>query len=189
MARTRKAAKPIVERAELTTGSMEETQAVGAQIGRWLCAGDVVALRGELGAGKTTLVQGMARGQGRESGVVKSPTFVLVREYPGDVTLVHIDGYRLSGAPAAAWLDLELLIGPRKITVIEWAERFEGLLPERHVVIDLSHVSTNRRKLSVTLAGDWPADRIASLKDALQNAQPQATDIRNEKADDGNSGD
>src|SRR3990167_3938844 len=82
---------------ELVSGSVEETQAVGERLGRWLRAGDVVALRGELGSGKTTLVQGIARGLEREPGSIKSPTFVLMREYPGEVPLIHVDGYRLSG--------------------------------------------------------------------------------------------
>ena len=155
---------------EFVTGSVEETQALGEGLGACLQAGDVVALHGELGSGKTTLVQGIARGLGRDAGSIKSPTFVLVREYPGDVPLIHVDGYRLSGAPAAAWLDVELLIGPRKITLIEWAERFEGLLPERHLEVHLTHVSANRRRLRVSAAGDWPAERVAVLRETLGTA-------------------
>jgi tRNA threonylcarbamoyladenosine biosynthesis protein TsaE len=165
---------------------VEETQAVGERLGRWLLAGDVVALRGELGAGKTTLVQGIARGLGRDPGSVKSPTFVLAREYPGDTPLIHVDGYRLSGAPAAAWLDLDLLFGPRKITLIEWAERFDGLLPERHVLVELSHVSVNRRRLRVSVAGEWPAERLAALREALNSA---TSDQGTTEGDDGTSGD
>ena len=181
MARTRKSGDQQAAQAvsELTTGSVEGTQALGERLGRWLAAGDVVALRGELGSGKTTLVQGIARGLGRESGSIKSPTFVLMREYPGEVPLIHIDGYRLSGAPAAAWLDVELLMSPRKITVIEWADRFEELLPDRRLVVELSHVSVNRRRLRVTAAGDWPVARLRALSETL----------RIEETDDGDSRD
>ena len=171
---------------ELVSGSVEETQAVGERLGRWLRAGDVVALRGELGSGKTTLVQGIARGLEREPGSIKSPTFVLMREYPGEVPLIHVDGYRLSGAPAAAWLDLELLLSPRKITLVEWAERFDGLLPERRLIVELSHVSANRRRLRVSTAGEWPVARLAALREAL-GATASGQGITKER--DGDSGD
>ena len=138
---------------EIVSSSAEETQAFGEQLGRLLRPGDVVALRGELGSGKTTLIQGLARGLGLDPDAVKSPTFVLMREYPGAVPLIHIDGYRLQGAPSIAWLDLDLLFSPQKVTVIEWAERFEGLLPEDAVALSLAHVSANRRRISVAGTG------------------------------------
>ncbi|MBI4598125.1 MAG: tRNA (adenosine(37)-N6)-threonylcarbamoyltransferase complex ATPase subunit type 1 TsaE [Candidatus Omnitrophica bacterium] len=140
---------PIVNRQfEAVTASVEETHALGEQLGRLLQPGDVVALRGELGSGKTTLIQGIAKGLGCDPHRVKSPTFVLMREYSGPAPVVHIDGYRLSGAPAAAWLDVDLMFSPSKITLIEWAERFEGVLPSDHVEISLAHVSTNRRRIT-----------------------------------------
>ena len=132
---------------EFTSGSVEETQAFGGRLGQLLRPGDVVALDGELGSGKTTFIQGLAKGLGRAPETIKSPTFVLMREYPGEVPLVHVDGYRLEGPPAVGWLDVELIFSPYKITVIEWAQRFAGLLPEGHVQVHLSHVSTNRRRI------------------------------------------
>ncbi len=154
---------------EVTTSSVEETQALGERIGRMLQPGDVVALRGELGSGKTTLIQGIARGLGRDPETIKSPTFVLMREYPGDVPLVHLDGYRLEGAPAVSWLDLDLIFSPLKITLIEWAERFADLLPADHLRIDLDHVSTNRRRLRVSATGS----RSTEILLALRAAQPR----------------
>lgn len=139
---------------EWTSGSVQETRDFGEQLGRLLAPGDVVALFGELGSGKTTLVQGIAQGLGFQPQQIKSPTFVLMREYPGDVTLVHLDGYRLEGAPAVSWPDAELMFGPSKITVIEWAERFEGVLPPDHLAIRLEHVSANRRRLSLLPQGE-----------------------------------
>ena len=138
---------------EFISSSVEETQAFGEQLGRTLRAGDIVALHGELGSGKTTLIQGIARGLGRDPATIKSPTFVLMREYQGDTPLVHVDGYRLEGAPAAAALDLDLLFSPRKITLIEWAERFANLLPDDRLDIHLSHLSTNRRQLKLMPRG------------------------------------
>lgn len=137
----------------MVTSSIEETQALGERLGRVLRAGDVVALHGELGSGKTTLIQGIARGLGRAPESIKSPTFVLMREHPGDVPLIHIDGYRLEGAPSVSWLDLDLIFSPRKITLIEWAERFGGLLPEDRLEVHLEHVSTNRRRLRISGMG------------------------------------
>ena len=142
------------------SGSVEETQAFGERLGRLLRAGDVVTLEGELGSGKTTLIQGIAQGLGRDPGTIKSPTFVLVREYPGEIPLVHVDGYRLDGPPAAAWLDVDLIFSPQKITLIEWAERFAGLLPEHHLAIRLSHVSANRRRAQLVPFGERAAELV-----------------------------
>jgi len=158
---------------ELVTGSVEETQALGERLGRLLQAGDVVALRGELGSGKTTLIQGIARGLGRDPASVKSPTFVLMREYPGEVPLVHVDGYRLEGALDASWLDPELIFSPHKITVIEWAERFTNLLPEEIVDVQLAHVSTNRRRLVLSAVGARGQDLLAQLRKERETVTPQ----------------
>ena len=143
---------------EASSGSIEETQALGERLGAALRPGDVVALRGELGTGKTTLIQGIAKGLGRDPGTIKSPTFVLMREYPGDIPLVHIDGYRLEGPASVSWLDIELIFSPSKITLIEWAERFADLLPEERLELHLSHVSTNRRKIALVPFGARAAE-------------------------------
>ena len=149
--------------ANTISGSVEETQAFGERLGRLLRAGDVVALRGELGSGKTTFVQGIAQGMGISPQLVKSPTFVIEREYAGPVPLIHIDGYRLESAPSIAWLDLDLMFSPQKITVIEWAERFEGLLPEDAITLRLEHVSVNRRRITVSATGQRFRDVVAQL--------------------------
>ena len=132
---------------------MEETQALGERLGAALRPGDVIALRGELGTGKTTIIQGIAKGLGRDPGTIKSPTFVLMREYPGDVPLVHIDGYRLEGPTSVAWLDIDLIFSRNTITLIEWAERFAELLPDARLELHLSHVSTNRRHIALVPFG------------------------------------
>lgn len=140
---------------ELVSGSVEETRAFGEYLGRLFAPGDVVALYGELGSGKTTLVQGIAQGLGLQPRRIKSPTFVLMREYPGEAaTLVHLDGYRLEGPPAVSWLDMDLMFAPSKITLIEWAERFEGLLPPDYLAIRLEHVSANRRRIALLPQGE-----------------------------------
>lgn len=149
---------------ELVTGSVEETAAFGVRLGKALGAGDVVALYGELGSGKTTLIQGVAQGLRLAPEAVKSPTFVLVREYHGDPALIHVDGYRLEGAQAAWFLDVDLLFSSHKVTVLEWADRFAGLLPEDRVEVQMSHVSTNRRQLQVSATGARSSEVIANLQ-------------------------
>ena len=148
---------------EVVSASVEETQTFGERLGRLLRPGDVVALRGELGSGKTTFVQGIAQGMGISPQVVKSPTFVIEREYAGPIPLIHIDGYRLAGAVSAAWLGLEQLFDASKVTVIEWAERFEGLLPEDAMTLRLEHVSANRRRITVSATGQRSRDVVAQL--------------------------
>lgn len=155
---------------ECVSASVEETQAFGERLGRALCPGDVVALHGTLGSGKTTLVQGIARGLGRDPQTIKSPTFVLMREYPGAVPLIHVDGYRLEGPSAVTWLDVELLFSPQKITVIEWAERFAGLLPEGCLEVHLQHVSANRRRLRLVLGTARAQEMVTHL-----NASPPSS--------------
>ena len=138
---------------ERTSGSAAETLALGEALGRALQAGDVLALHGELGSGKTTLIQGIARGLGLAPEQVKSPTFVLMREYPGALPLIHVDAYRLDH-PDAAWsFDTELFFSRRKVTVVEWAERIAQILPECALTLTLEHVTTNRRRITACANG------------------------------------
>ena len=178
---SKRAPSPAALTLETLSASVQATQLFGERIGRALRPGDVVALYGELGTGKTTFVQGIARGQGRDQASVKSPTFVLVREYPGGTILVHVDGYRLDGPPAAAWLDLDLIFSPRRITMVEWAERFEGLLPERRLAVHLEHVSANRRRLRIEALGAWPEEQMAELRTALE--PPEAAEEKPEESE------
>lgn len=152
--------------------SAEQTEQLGEQLGRALKAGDVVGLFGELGTGKTTLVRGLAKGVGLDPDVVKSPTFVLLREYPGTIPLIHIDGYRLEGSgTAVVWEDPDWLFSPKKITVIEWADRFGEWLPDDAVQVHLAHKTTNQRTLRITGQGPRAAALVAALA-ASQTHEP-----------------
>lgn len=183
MTRNAQRATPNAQRTavEVISSSVEETQAFGEQLGRVLRAGDVVALQGELGTGKTMLIQGIARGLGRDPNTIKSPTFVLMREYPGEVPLVHIDGYRLEGAPAVAWLDMELIFSPEKITLIEWAERFEGCLPADRIELRLAHKTTNQRRITLVEHGPRSRQAFEQCQQAARGQaaghKPQATSV------------
>lgn len=116
--------------------SPDETRAIGRRVGAAAAPGTVLALIGPLGAGKTQLAKGIAEGLG-VTGVVNSPTFVLMNEHPGRLRLYHIDAYRLDDpeeAMAAGLLDDRQADG---VTVIEWADRLDGWVPADRIVIRL----------------------------------------------------
>ena len=120
----------------LVSGGPDETRAIGRRIGSSALAGTVLALTGELGAGKTQLAKGVAEGMGVTS-VVNSPTFVLMNEHVGRLRLFHIDAYRLGDpeeASAAGLLDERHAEG---VTVIEWADRLDGWLPAERLEVHL----------------------------------------------------
>ncbi|MEW6184919.1 MAG: tRNA (adenosine(37)-N6)-threonylcarbamoyltransferase complex ATPase subunit type 1 TsaE [Thermodesulfobacteriota bacterium] len=127
----------------------EATERVGQELASFLHPGDVLALYGELGAGKTCLVRGLARGLGIEEGLVASPSFSLINEYPGQRSLFHIDCYRLHRSEEIDELGLEEYFDGPGITAIEWAERIEDL-PEDRVDIFLTIVQESRRRIRIT---------------------------------------
>jgi tRNA threonylcarbamoyladenosine biosynthesis protein TsaE len=135
-------------RRTVVTRSPEETEAVAAQIGAGLRGGEAVLLDGELGAGKTAFVRGLARGIGSDPEEVASPTFVLLTAYPGRLTLHHADLYRLD-AGGDAELGLEELPGPGGVLAVEWAERLSFVPWERVVRVTLEHAGGDERRLTV----------------------------------------
>lgn len=119
--------------------TVDDTQAFGARLGQLLRAGDVVVLTGELGAGKTTLTQGLASGLGVR-GPITSPTFVIARVHPslvGGPALVHVDAYRLGGALDFDDLDLDASV-EESVTVVEWGHGVAELLSQDHLEVELS---------------------------------------------------
>ena len=128
--------------------SLQETHALAARIASGLLPGEVIALIGDLGAGKTSFVQGLARGLGvDERAYVRSPTFTLVNEYAGRIPLYHIDLYRLDRRAEAHDLGLEEYFDGDGVTVVEWADRFPELLPERAHWITFSVVDQDSRRI------------------------------------------
>jgi tRNA threonylcarbamoyladenosine biosynthesis protein TsaE len=127
----------------LETSSPEETEAAGEELGRRLRKGDLVLLRGELGAGKTTLVRGIARGCGSEAPVA-SPTFQLVRIYPGRVQLAHVDLYRLEKGDELRDLGLDDLLDLGAV-VVEWGDRIHGTDGRDAAMISIEHLGGDRR--------------------------------------------
>ena len=109
-----------------------ETVRLGRRIGRLLHPGDIVALMGELGTGKTHLIKGLAAGAGvREPSYVSSPSFTFIHEYSGKIPFYHIDLYRLGAEKEAEDLGLEEFLGSVGITAIEWADKISSRLPRR----------------------------------------------------------
>lgn len=140
---------PKVDGAEETeTASEMETAAAGEALGRRLSAGDVVLLYGDLGAGKTAFVRGMARGIGANPDEVTSPTFTIVQEYAGrSATLYHVDLYRLEAAEVDD-LGLEDLVAGDAIVAIEWAERWHGR-PDDVTEVSIRDDGDDRRRLEI----------------------------------------
>jgi tRNA threonylcarbamoyladenosine biosynthesis protein TsaE len=127
---------------EQVTESPAETEAAGEALGRRLRVGDVVLLMGELGAGKTTFVRGVARGAGSDAPVA-SPTFQLVRVYPGRVQLAHVDLYRIEKPPELADLGLDELADQGAV-VVEWGDRVAF---GDAALVDIEHLGGDRRLL------------------------------------------
>lgn len=149
-----------------TSYSEDQTFALGAAIGRTLRGGDFLALSGPLGAGKTRLVQGLAAGLGvPPDEPVVSPTFVLIREYPGRLTLYHVDAYRLSGPAELLALGLdELAAQTDAVVAVEWADRARPAIPGHACWIDLDHAGPTARRIALTCSDP---DRHAALAAAL----------------------
>lgn len=149
----------------METASAMETRQVGACLARLLRAGDVIALSGELGTGKTTFVQGLAAGLGITVPVT-SPTFILINRYraPDGRVLQHVDCYRLANAPLEMWdIGLTDLYDGGGIVVIEWADRIPGLLPEEYLEIRFTYLDGDRRTLHFEAHGDRPAEWLGVL--------------------------
>ena len=136
---------------DLISNSPEDTLDIGRIIGENLTGGDVVALTGELGAGKTYLTQGIAKGLGTPEGYyVTSPTFTLINEYPGRIPLYHMDVYRLSGSRDLEDMGYEEYFYGDGVVVIEWAEKVDDIIPAEALLINLEHCNGNKRKIRIS---------------------------------------
>jgi tRNA threonylcarbamoyladenosine biosynthesis protein TsaE len=154
----------------VTTGSREESLAFGRRLGELLGPGDVVALRGPLGSGKTMLTKGIAEGLGfDEPRWVTSPTFVLVHQYPGRVPVYHIDAYRLRGPADANALGMEEMFFGDGVAVVEWAERIEAALPPERLEIALEIAGEDEREISLTPLGTRYERLLRNLESVIRN--------------------
>jgi tRNA threonylcarbamoyladenosine biosynthesis protein TsaE len=133
--------------------SPEQTRRVGSRLGAALQAGDVICLQGELGAGKTTFVQGIAQGWGSVDSV-SSPTFILVNMYrrADQSSLFHMDAYRLESTSEAEELDLDSMLAQGAL-LIEWPERMDGLIPDERLWVNLEHIDEEEREMKFKATG------------------------------------
>ena len=147
-----------------------DTRAIGRALAPLLRARDAVALTGELGAGKTTFVQGVAEGLGVED-QVSSPTFVLVKEYVGRLTIAHADVYRLERVQDVVDLGLDEIADGEAVLLVEWGDAVEELLPPDRLRVELTGEdptgADETRRIVVEAVGLGWADREARLDDAL----------------------
>ena len=132
----------------LKTGSRRETVALGRQLGRLLRGGDVVALSGDLGSGKTTMVKGIATGLGVKSeSEVKSPTYVLMHQYRGDCPVYHLDLFRLDSSAEVENIGWDDLLSGEGVILIEWAAKISGYLPKDYLEIEIKSAGETSREL------------------------------------------
>ncbi len=149
---------------EFFSRSPEQTRRVGMRLGGLLQAGDVVCLQGALGAGKTTLVQGLAQGWGSLD-PVSSPTFVLVNIYrrPDAEQLFHLDAYRLESATEAAELDMDEMLDKGAL-VVEWPERIVSVLPAERLWISMDFIEVEHRQLLLKTSGERYDGILADMR-------------------------
>jgi tRNA threonylcarbamoyladenosine biosynthesis protein TsaE len=140
----------------LATSSADDTRRLGRAVSETLRPGDVVALAGDLGAGKTAFVQGAAVGLGVTDPVV-SPTFTLVREYDGRVHVVHVDVYRLDRINDVLDLGFDEFVEGSNVVFVEWGDVIQGLFPESWLSVDLSLDDRDDSRRSVRLIGTGPS--------------------------------
>lgn len=157
--------------------SPAETAALAEQLAGLLRPGDVVALHGELGAGKTTLVRGVVAGLGLDPAAVSSPTFVVANEYPGSADappIVHVDAYRLGGTDELDTIGWDRLLDGSVIIMVEWASRIADALPDPACHVRIVAVGESSRRFSFEIPRGW-LDRPGLLQLARAPSERHAT--------------
>jgi len=156
---------PEAEIWEVITKNSDQTLRLGYVFGKMLPQGSMVALIGDLGAGKTLLAKGIAKGLGVEDErEVSSPTFVLVNEYRGRIPVHHVDLYRLRDAVEVEEIGWEEFISGPGVTLVEWAEKVPDLLPEDRIEVYLHWVGVAERKLVFVGKGQAARDLVGRLR-------------------------
>ena len=137
---------------QYTSKNAEETESLGIRLGNSLKKGDVISLRGSLGAGKTVLAKGIAKALDIEEAIV-SPTFTIVQEYNGSMKMYHMDLYRLSGEDEFESMGGEEFLYPDGITLVEWSEKIESMLPDNTIYVEIGINSDVTREISIKREG------------------------------------
>lgn len=149
---------------EFISNSADQTRRLGMRLGSLMQLQSVICLSGNLGAGKTTFVQGLAAGWG-STDPVNSPTFVLINQYEriSGGTLYHMDAYRVANSFEAEELDLELMVD-KGVLVIEWPERIDDVLPRERLWVNLEYVSEDKRRFSFKPVGNYYEKLITTFQ-------------------------
>jgi len=163
------------ESMDIRVTDTDETIKLGEIIGKSLEPGSIIALRGDLGAGKTVLVKGIARGLGIEDEPV-SPTFVIMNAYEGRIPLYHFDLYRISGADELIGIGSEEFLFGGGVSAVEWADRVEEIFPEYTIYIDIKipetgNGSENIREIKIEGKKEW----VSSFRNTAEQAFPTST--------------
>jgi len=142
---------------DFISNSPEQTIALGTKLGSQLKGGEVVAVCGALGSGKTHLIKGIASGAGAAEGSkVTSPTFVIINEYKARLDIYHIDAYRLESISEFEMLGFDDYCHPQSVVLIEWADKIRSALNNINCIwVELSHTAKNRRKIQITNIPDY----------------------------------
>jgi len=143
----------MTKQAEIVSDSVKQTTLIGRALGLLLEPGDVIALIGDLGAGKTCLTRGVALGMGANPDFVTSPTFVLINEYQGFIPLYHFDAYRLRGADDMYALGSDEYFSGNGACLVEWADRVEEALPDEHLRITIEIAGPAARRIRIEARG------------------------------------
>ncbi len=166
----RRALRPTAEPWTCLSRSVSQTEQLGRVLGTAAQGGEVVALCGDLGAGKTALVRGLARGLGADPASVCSPTFVFIHEYAGHHRLAHADLYRIEQRDEVLHLGLSDYEDPSTVLAVEWAERAGDLLPDDRLTVELHHVAPTVRRLTFRATGSTAARLLAAVRQVGQRA-------------------
>ena len=146
-----------------------ETEGVGRLLGSLLTQGSFVALRGELGSGKTCFTRGIVTGAAPASAhLVASPTFAIMNEYPGPVPVYHFDFYRLGTAGEIAELGFEEYFQGDGICIVEWSERLDELLPADHLIVTMEHAGDDQRRVTLEANGPCSLELLARFAELAE---------------------
>lgn len=152
----------------LISNNIEETINLGRIIGEELNRGNIIALIGELGSGKTCITRGIARGMGiSEEFHITSPTFTLINEYPGRIPLYHLDVYRLSGSGDLEDLGYEEYFYGKGAIVIEWADKIKDIIPPDSIFVYLKYLGEMKREIEISYEGDNTSEIIKRINEEV----------------------
>lgn len=150
---------------EILLKGLEKTEEFGIRLGKLLNPGDIVCLNGDLGAGKTTLTKSIGLGLGVDD-YITSPTFALINEYEGRMPVYHFDVYRLENVEELYDLGFDEYFYGRGVSIIEWADKIEKLIPKERIVLDIKKgIDIDERRINITVYGNRYKDILKELEE------------------------